>query len=86
LKDVKLFSINVVSRPSLMGISVSNGVVQVAWTSLPGRSYQLQSATNLADENWNAISDDILATGNVMTYTDAVGADSQRFYRVLVLP
>lgn len=86
LQDVKSFAINVVIRPLIMGISASNGVVQVAWTSLPGQAYRLQCATNLVGENWSAISNDILATGDVMTYAEAIGADSQRFYRVLVLP
>jgi uncharacterized repeat protein (TIGR01451 family) len=86
LTDTKSFQVTVVSRPLITNLTVTNGVVQVTWAAVSGETYRLQCATNLIDDSWSAISADLLATGPVLTDTNAMGSFSQQFYRVLVVP
>lgn len=86
LTDTESFTITVVSRPLITNIAVTSSVVTVTWTTLPGQSYQLQSATNLLGENWDAIAPNLLAPGDTLTHTNMIGVGDQQFYRVLVLP
>ncbi len=86
LTDTKSFLVTVVSRPLITGITVTNGVVRVTWASLPGQTYQLQCSTNLSGNHWQAVSTGLVATGDVITHTNAIASSSQQFYRVLALP
>jgi len=86
LLDSKSFTITVASRPLINSIAVTSSVVSVTWTAISGQLYQLQYATNLVGENWNAISPDVQATGETLTQTNSLGAGTHQFYRVLVLP
>jgi hypothetical protein len=80
------FSIAVAGRPLITSIGVTSSVVSVTWSALPGQFYQLQYATNLGGESWSAIQPDVQALDDTVTHTNSVGAGTQQFYRVLVLP
>ncbi|MEY4385570.1 MAG: hypothetical protein RLY20_853 [Verrucomicrobiota bacterium] len=71
------------SPPLLQG-SASNGVVQLQWTSVPGRTYRLQSKAALTDASWSDVPGDVVATGISSTTTNAPA--SARFYRVVESP
>ena len=86
LFDTQNFTVAVASRPLITSIGVTSSVVSVTWSALPGQFYQLQCASNLFGENWNAILPDVQATSETLTHTNTVGAGTQQFYRVLVLP
>lgn len=86
LTDMKSFSVAVVSRPLISMIAVTNGIVTVSWSSLAGQTYRLQYATNLLESSWQPVEPDVLGLGEITSQTNAVGAGSQQFYRVLVLP
>lgn len=86
LADAKQFSVAVVSRPLIAGINVQGGVVNVTWNSIPGQGYQLQCSTNLNTNNWQAITPDIVATGETASHTNPIGTNLMQFYRIMVLP
>jgi hypothetical protein len=68
----------------LVGAGTPN--VVITWSSISNRSYHLQYKTNLASTNWNDLSPDVAAVGNSASFTDNPAGDSQRYYRVELLP
>jgi len=85
LSDAKTFTVNVVSRPLLESISISNAAVHLTWSSITGTTYRVQIMSTLADSNWLALPDDVLAIGPTATATDT-NLNTTRLYRVQVLP
>ncbi len=58
----------------------------LAWSSLPGQSYQVQFATNLVQTVWNNLSGPILATNMTARASDTSPSGAMRFYRVVGFP
>jgi len=79
-------SVTPVPTPSLRASALTSGSVQLAWNALPGLRYQVQSKTALAQTGWINLGNLITATGNSVTYFDAIGPEPSRFYRVVLLP
>ena len=73
-------------NPTLQPLQCSNGVIQLAWTALPGRTYRVQYTPTLAAPLWTDLSPDVTAAGATASISDVPGTASQRYYRVLVLP
>lgn len=65
--------------------ATNNPVLTLTWTSTAGRNYQLQYKTDLSQTNWNTLTN-LTATLPTTTAADGPNADSQRFYRVILLP
>ncbi len=79
---------NPTNAASLLKIdSITNSVsgATVVWRSVAGKTYQLQSRTQVAT-NWIAVGSPIIAAGSSASKLDATGTTSNRFYRVQVLP
>jgi uncharacterized repeat protein (TIGR03803 family) len=74
------------TSPKILGAAQSGDTLSLSWLALVGRSYQLQFATNVAETNWFNAGASITATNTMMTTSDTSGSDSQRFYRVVLLP
>ncbi len=82
LNDTQSFTIVVGSPIQLTGIVFGPANQQmVNWSALPGRSYQLETATNAA-VSWTALGSVITAVGPTATATNIVPANGIRFYRV----
>jgi Immunoglobulin domain/Divergent InlB B-repeat domain/Immunoglobulin I-set domain len=64
-----------------VSLSVSNDVVSITWSAVPGLTYQVQYKNDLDAASWSNLSPVINATGPLAGTTDNLG-DSQRFYRV----
>lgn len=76
-----------VAAPLLINsIRVSNAVASLSWNAIPGNSYTLQTKTNLRQTNWNDPGPILQATGATVFATNAVVGNTQRFYRVFLLP
>jgi hypothetical protein len=82
---VTTFVVTVVSRPMITSIVVSNDVVAVTWTSVPGLTYQLESADSPESPEWSAVGSEVSATANATTQTEAV-SNGDRFFRVRLAP
>jgi fibronectin-binding autotransporter adhesin len=75
-----------VGAPTISSISRVGTDIAIKLTSVPGLTYQLQSASSLASPIWSDTSTAQNGTGGVLTFTDpgaAINA-SPRFYRVRV--
>ena len=72
--------------PSVQSVRQTNSAVNLTWTTMAGLGYQIQFKTNLASSNWSNLGGVTNATGGTMSATDAIGARSQRFYRIALVP
>jgi hypothetical protein len=72
--------------PLLRATGQTNGTVVLNWTAVVGRSYQVQSATNLHPANWSDMGGIISTTNRTVRVSTAIGQEPRRFYRVLLLP
>ena len=86
LTDEKSFTVAVVPRPVIQSIWLSNEVVNIEWSAIPGRRYRLQFTEDLASTNWMYAIPDILADASVAGASDASMLANQRFYRVICIP
>jgi hypothetical protein len=78
---------NAASKLTLSASTLTNRLVEIRWTAVPGRSYQLLSSTNLVA--WSTNSEWLQASGSPMSVilsAEASGAGAARFYRVSVRP
>ena len=80
------FSLIVVPPPVLQPLQLANGVAQLTWSAVSGRTYRVQYKPALAATNWTDLLPDIAATSSTASTTDAARSAPQRFYRVLLLP
>ncbi|HWD19723.1 MAG TPA: choice-of-anchor J domain-containing protein [Verrucomicrobiae bacterium] len=65
-------------------VSQTNGQIQFTWNAAPGQDYQVQYKTNLSQTNWINLGPPL--TNAVLPYSDGLGPDTQRFYRVRTAP
>lgn len=72
--------------PVFQSVTRTNGTLYLTWSSVSGRSYQLQYTTNLSHTVWNDLGSPIVASGATTSTTDSTNPDQQRFYRVALLP
>lgn len=71
--------------PAFLSPAAGAGGFTLAWSTVPGISYQPQYTSDLTTANWINIGSAITASGPVTTLSDCF-TNSQRFYRVLLLP
>jgi uncharacterized repeat protein (TIGR03803 family) len=79
-----VFRLSLPLPPVFKSITETAGSVTLVWNSVAGRTYQLQYSTNLPQTNWVNLGGAVLATNGVMSATDSIGTDPQRFYRVVL--
>jgi hypothetical protein len=72
--------------PVFQTVVPTAGTVTFTWSALPGRTYQVQYTTDMQQTNWTNLGSTNLATSATMSASDSTGPDSQRFYRVALLP
>ena len=58
---------------------------KLSWPTVAGLNYQLQSTTNLSAASWVNEGAPFTGTGGALTNTISVGADSEKFFRLLLL-
>lgn len=71
--------------PQFVSETRSGKTIKLVWTAASGSSYQLLYSTNLNLSAWNNLGSSITATNSTASYTDNIGPDHQRFYRVQLL-
>jgi uncharacterized repeat protein (TIGR03803 family) len=74
-----------VEAPKLQVVA-NSGAPILNWIPLAGRTYQVQYKTNLNQAAWNNLGGTIIATNRIATISDPTSPESQRFYRVALLP
>jgi uncharacterized repeat protein (TIGR03803 family) len=81
-----IYRFSVPMSPVFQSIEKSGAVLNLTWSSVAEQSYQLQYLTDLNATNWANLGPTVTATNGTMTASDLIGADSKRFYRVVLLP
>lgn len=81
-----IFRLSLSLAPVFQKVVRSGASLLLTWTSVAGRTYQLQSTTNLPPTNWVNLGGPVLATNVTTTASDVVGPDRRRLYRVALLP
>jgi pro-kumamolisin-like protein/concanavalin A-like lectin/glucanase superfamily protein/BACON domain-containing protein len=71
--------------PVIQGIERNQGAVLLTWSAVAARSYQLQYKVSLAQTDWTNLGPVITANDSTLSASDLT-TDSQRFYRVILLP
>jgi uncharacterized repeat protein (TIGR03803 family) len=72
--------------PEIQGVTLTNSIVSLAWSTEAGGSYQLQYNTDLNSSNWINLGNAAIATGSTLTLMDSVTDGPQRFYRLMLSP
>jgi hypothetical protein len=73
--------------PVIQSASQTQSGFSLAWSAIPGRSYQVQYNTALNQTNWSNAGGPITATAYTATTLDsAASTASVRFYRIALLP
>ena len=75
----------IVLPPVIQMATTKGGRFTFTWSATIGRSYQVQYATDLGQNNWKQLTS-FTATNTTATVSDDVSSDRQRLYRVLLLP
>ena len=73
-----------VPAPVFQSVTKTGATAKFTWSAMVNAVYQLQYRTNLAQGNWSNLDSTITATNAVMSASDSIGPDPQRFYRLLV--
>lgn len=65
--------------------NAATGTVQITWTSVAGKQYQVEVTNNLTTGSYTALPGVITASTATTSYTDSA-APAPRFYRIRVVP
>lgn len=71
--------------PPVMATPIVTSNALLNWSSYPGKTYRVQYQNSLSSSNWSEFGLDFTGPGNSLSFTNAPGTNSQRFYRVLQL-
>ena len=74
------------ARPILSIVATDTNHVKLTWDAISGRYYSILFKANLNDASWTTNSTTVNATSNTVSFTDTIGANRHRFYRVQLLP
>ncbi|MCI0747997.1 MAG: putative Ig domain-containing protein, partial [Verrucomicrobia subdivision 3 bacterium] len=82
LSDTETFTVLVTRELKVTEIAITNGIVSLTWSSVPGRNYRVQYKNVLTDD-WSNLGGVINANGVSTTATNNIDANTRRFYRIL---
>jgi hypothetical protein len=76
----------VAPEPIILSLEmVSAGEAAISWNAIPNLTYRLRYKDNLTDADWIDLPPDLTATDSLLSVTNSVGSQPQRFYRVELL-
>jgi hypothetical protein len=71
--------------PQFQAATQAGTSLMFTWSAMTGQTYQVQYSSDLAPANWTNLGNPISATSATTTTSDRM-TNSQRFYRVVLLP
>ncbi|MDB6057732.1 MAG: hypothetical protein JWO95_1576, partial [Verrucomicrobiales bacterium] len=70
-----------------LAVATSAGGATIYWSAIPGRNYRIEYKTSIDDPTWTTLASSVTAlTATASTTDPAAPFNTQRFYRVTVLP
>jgi hypothetical protein len=85
LSDSETIRVVVAGAPRILSISRLAGQVTIQWSSMAGKTYRVEWKAALNDPDWQPLGGTIPAAGSTSATTDTIGANAQRFYRVVLI-
>ncbi len=79
-------TLTVIARPVIQTVQQSGGWFTFQWTAPTNLTYQIQATTNLAANVWTNLGGIVTISNSITTNSQAIGADGQQFYRIVVTP
>ena len=76
----------IVPPPRFLTVTRAGTMLTLTWSATVGQSYQMLYKTNLAQAVWSNLNNSLTATNPIMTTSDTIGPDRERFYRILLMP
>ncbi len=76
----------VLSPLRLQMVRQTGDLVTISWSAVAGRNYQVQYKTALSQSDWLNLGSPLTAVSSTLSVTDAIGQNSQRFYRIAQAP
>ena len=67
-------------------VPASPASVTITWSTVTNRDYQVQYKLNLNDASWKNGAMIITTNNTTATFTESIGTNSHRFYRITLLP
>ncbi|HEY5910800.1 MAG TPA: lamin tail domain-containing protein [Verrucomicrobiae bacterium] len=78
-----VFTVRVAPRPRITSIRLLPDANEIAFPTVPGKTYQIEFKNSLLEENWTPLGPAARAVGESVAILDEAGIGSQRFYRVV---
>jgi uncharacterized repeat protein (TIGR03803 family) len=78
--------LTVVYPPVFLSAVMSNCTLTLTWSAAAGQKYRLQYKSNWVATNWTSLGSPVIATDTVVSASDNVCTNAQRFYRAVLLP
>jgi uncharacterized repeat protein (TIGR01451 family) len=72
-------------QPVITSVTQNAGNISFVWSTVVGKTYQVQYTTNLTQAVWHNLGSTVTANSATLSASDSLGANPQRFYRI-VLP
>jgi hypothetical protein len=83
---VSLTAYYTLAQPQIQAAKQSGDSFTFTWSAPTNQPYQIQTATNLTQTTWSILTNSTTGANSTMTTAEAVGANAQQFYRVVLLP
>ncbi len=81
----RTFTLIVRLPPSATIANDGNGLVNLNFATVAGRNYRVEFKDALTDATWTPLGSAVLANSDTLTIPDNLGANPQRFYRIVQL-
>ena len=81
-----LDDVSVTPWPAFQSVAVTGGSITFTWNALVGSQYQVQYKTNLNQSNWMNLGSPVTASNSIANASEAITFDTNRFYRVGLIP
>lgn len=71
--------------PAILTVGELAGTIHGTYSAVAGLNYQVYYRSSLGSGNWNTLGGVVTATNSVMSFSDLIGPDAARFYRVALV-
>lgn len=72
--------------PQITSLVRTDSAAQLSWSAFTNGIYQVEYKPSLKATDWTTLFPEVTATGNVASFSDFNGMETQGFYRVRLLP
>jgi len=72
--------------PVIQAAQLAGNSITFTWSTVTNQMYQIQATASLTSANWTNLGGAITASNAITTSSQTIDANSQQFYRVILLP